>query len=107
MVVIPGMPASPAVRIVALCAMVILTQAPLSTAKAAQQDESKPAASPEAQIPDPSVTFKAALQAIQDDAAKQTDAAKKEYLAQLQGFLRNALQAGDEQLALAAGAAEA
>ncbi len=102
--VIPGTPASAAGRIVALCAMVILTQAPLFTAEAAQQNESKPAASAEAQIPDPSVTFKAALQSIQDDAAKQTDTAKREYLTRLQGFLRNALQAGDEQLALAAGA---
>ena len=96
-------PAWAAALMVALCTSLILTQAPFTSARAAEQPTAKPSASPATPLPDPAVTFKAALQAIQADAENQTDAAKKDYLAQLQVLLRNGLQAGDEQAALAAG----
>jgi beta-lactamase regulating signal transducer with metallopeptidase domain len=102
-------PAWAAVLMVALCAGLILTQAQVTSARAANQlgaiePTGKPSVSPDTRNVDPAGSFKASLQAIQGDAEKQTEAAKGGYIAQLQGLLRNGLQAGDEQLALAAGA---
>lgn len=102
-----GNPAGALVTMLALCAAALLIQAPHSAAQATQaakHNGASPAASPGTPLPDPSATFRAALQMIQDEAGKQTETAKTDYLAQLQGLLRNALQAGDERLALAAGA---
>ena len=97
-------PAWPALLIMALCAGAILTQAPVSSANAVAQTEPNAATHLEAPIANSSATFIATLQTIHDDAAKKTDALKQAYVKQLQGFLRNALQAGDEPLAFAAGA---
>jgi beta-lactamase regulating signal transducer with metallopeptidase domain len=92
-----------AALILALCATLILIHAPFSSAQAADKPAPGPSATPDASIPDPAVTFKKALQTLQDEADNATAAAKKDYLAQLQSLLRNGLQAGDDQLAVAAG----